>query len=194
MVRRVGSLVGPCLDTATRHHSHAVSAGIALSGRKDAGVRPGVGRSPSRPGRHRDPSSHDRQRVLLPLQRLRQGSGHRREAPADPGLPTPDQREGGTVQPHSERRVAHAEVYLSDDARAATYDAWLHFYNHHRPHTGIGGLVPAARVHNVTENYTSVARRMRHAACGMRHAACGMRHAACGKLRRLRGQEGLACA
>ncbi|MBZ5741377.1 IS481 family transposase, partial [Nocardioides mangrovi] len=48
---------------------------------------------------------------------------------------------------------AYAETYLSDEARAATYAAWLHFYNHHRPHTGIGGLTPADRVHNVTGNY-----------------------------------------
>ncbi|MBD5381179.1 integrase core domain-containing protein, partial [Clavibacter sp.] len=38
--------------------------------------------------------------------------------------------------------------------RAATYDAWLHHYNHHRPHTGIGGLTPAERVHNLTGNYS----------------------------------------
>ena len=49
---------------------------------------------------------------------------------------------------------AYAKVYLSDDARAATYADWLHSYNHHRPHTGIDGLVPAARVHNVTGNYS----------------------------------------
>ena len=49
---------------------------------------------------------------------------------------------------------AYAEVYLSDAARAATYADWLHFYNHHRPHTGIGGQVPADRVHNVTGNYS----------------------------------------
>lgn len=48
---------------------------------------------------------------------------------------------------------AYAQLYTSDDARAATYSAWLHSYNHHRPHTGIGGQVPAARVHNVTWNY-----------------------------------------
>jgi transposase InsO family protein len=48
---------------------------------------------------------------------------------------------------------AYAEVYLSDKARASTYDDWLHFYNHHRPHAGIDGLAPAARVHNVTGNY-----------------------------------------
>jgi transposase InsO family protein len=49
---------------------------------------------------------------------------------------------------------AYAEVYLSDEHRSATYADWLHSYNHHRPHTGIGGLVPADRVHNVTGNYT----------------------------------------
>jgi transposase InsO family protein len=49
---------------------------------------------------------------------------------------------------------AYAEVYLSDEARSDTYADWLHSYNHHRPHTGIGGLVPADRVHNVTGNYS----------------------------------------
>jgi transposase InsO family protein len=41
---------------------------------------------------------------------------------------------------------AYAQPYESDEARAATYTDWLHFYNHHRPHTGIGGLTPADRV------------------------------------------------
>jgi len=45
---------------------------------------------------------------------------------------------------------AYAATYLSDDARAATYPEWLHHYNHHRPHSGIGGQTPAARVHNLT--------------------------------------------
>ncbi|SFI63501.1 Integrase core domain-containing protein, partial [Microbacterium saccharophilum] len=31
---------------------------------------------------------------------------------------------------------------------------WLHHYNHHRPHTGIGGKTPSARVHNLTGNYS----------------------------------------
>ncbi|TXL56539.1 integrase core domain-containing protein, partial [Aeromicrobium terrae] len=43
---------------------------------------------------------------------------------------------------------------LSDEARAATYGAWIHHYNHHRPHTAIDGLVPAARVHNLTGKYS----------------------------------------
>ncbi|TQO19925.1 transposase IS481 family protein [Rhodoglobus vestalii] len=49
---------------------------------------------------------------------------------------------------------AYAHTYLSDEARAATYPAWLHSYNHHRPHTGIGGQTPSDRVHNLTGNYT----------------------------------------
>ncbi|HEX7740393.1 MAG TPA: IS481 family transposase [Marmoricola sp.] len=49
---------------------------------------------------------------------------------------------------------AYAKPYLSDEARAADYDTWLHFYNHHRPHTGIGGSTPASRVHNLPRNYT----------------------------------------
>ena len=49
---------------------------------------------------------------------------------------------------------AYAAIYLTDEARAATYHQWLHFYNHHRPHTGIGGQVPADRVHNLTGNYS----------------------------------------
>jgi transposase InsO family protein len=49
---------------------------------------------------------------------------------------------------------AYAETYLSDEARAATYPAWLHHYNHHRPHTGIGGKSPIERVHNVPRNYS----------------------------------------
>ncbi|MEZ3161879.1 integrase core domain-containing protein, partial [Microbacterium sp. BWT-B31] len=36
-----------------------------------------------------------------------------------------------------------------DQQRAASYPAWLHHYNHHRPHTGIGGQAPIDRVHNV---------------------------------------------
>jgi transposase InsO family protein len=49
---------------------------------------------------------------------------------------------------------AYAATYDSDEARASTYQAWLHHYNHHRPHTGIGGQTPAQRVHNLTGNYS----------------------------------------
>jgi transposase InsO family protein len=49
---------------------------------------------------------------------------------------------------------AYAKTYDSDEARAADYGAWLHHYNHHRPHTGIGGQTPSDRVHNLTGNYS----------------------------------------
>ena len=48
---------------------------------------------------------------------------------------------------------AYAKTYESEEARAADYQAWVHHYNHHRPHTGIGGQTPSERVHNLTTNY-----------------------------------------
>lgn len=45
---------------------------------------------------------------------------------------------------------AYARHYDSDHARADTYQDWIHSYNHHRPHTGIGGKSPIDRVHNVS--------------------------------------------
>jgi transposase InsO family protein len=46
---------------------------------------------------------------------------------------------------------AYAQTYLTDEARASTYQAWVHHYNYHRPHTGIGGKSPIERlsVHNL---------------------------------------------
>lgn len=49
---------------------------------------------------------------------------------------------------------AYAKTYTSEDDRAAAYEAWVHHYNHHRPHTGIGGNTPSTRVHNLTGKYT----------------------------------------
>ena len=37
------------------------------------------------------------------------------------------------------------------------YETWLHHYNHHRPHTGIDGQIPSARVHNLTGKYSVAA-------------------------------------
>ena len=49
---------------------------------------------------------------------------------------------------------AYAKPYASEAERTAAYETWLHHYNHHRSHTGIGGAVPSARVHNVTGKYS----------------------------------------
>ena len=49
---------------------------------------------------------------------------------------------------------AYAKPYTSENERAGTYRAWLHHYNHHRTHTGIGGKTPISRVHNLRGNYS----------------------------------------
>lgn len=49
---------------------------------------------------------------------------------------------------------AYASADDSEESHATTYQDWLHHYNHHRPHTGISGDVPSARVHNLTGNYS----------------------------------------
>lgn len=49
---------------------------------------------------------------------------------------------------------AYARAYTSEAERAATYQDWLHHYNHHRTHTGIGDQTPISRVHNLRGNYT----------------------------------------
>ncbi|MGB3887416.1 IS481 family transposase [Gordonia sp. (in: high G+C Gram-positive bacteria)] len=49
---------------------------------------------------------------------------------------------------------AYAARYQNEHERELAYTAWLHHYNHHRPHTGIGGLTPAQRFHNVTKKYS----------------------------------------
>lgn len=49
---------------------------------------------------------------------------------------------------------AYARPYTSETERAATYDSWLHHYNYHRTHTGVGGKTPISRVHNLSGNYT----------------------------------------
>lgn len=49
---------------------------------------------------------------------------------------------------------AYARAYISDEARAAVYQDWIHHYNHHRPHSGIKGQRPIDRVHNVSGSYS----------------------------------------
>ncbi len=49
---------------------------------------------------------------------------------------------------------AYAKPYASESERETAYTAWLHHYNHHRPHTGIDGQTPSQRVHNVTGKYS----------------------------------------
>jgi integrase-like protein len=44
---------------------------------------------------------------------------------------------------------AYQRLFTTESARRAALPAWLHRYNHHRPHTALGGLPPITRCTNV---------------------------------------------
>lgn len=53
------------------------------------------------------------------------------------------------------REWAYVRLYQSTEERHAALAKWLHYYNHHRPHTALGGRVPvSASVNNVCGNHT----------------------------------------
>jgi transposase InsO family protein len=47
---------------------------------------------------------------------------------------------------------AHRRIYRHSTERQAALGGWLHFYNRHRPHSGIGGLTPYTRLTALREN------------------------------------------
>jgi transposase InsO family protein len=49
---------------------------------------------------------------------------------------------------------AFRRQYLSESARRKALPAWLHDYNHHRPHTAIGNQPPVSRLTNLSEQYS----------------------------------------
>jgi transposase InsO family protein len=52
------------------------------------------------------------------------------------------------------REWALGQVYRSSDHRAQALSHWLEHYNHHRPHSSLGGLPPISRVHNLQRQDT----------------------------------------
>jgi transposase InsO family protein len=44
---------------------------------------------------------------------------------------------------------AYKKLYSSEDVRRAALAGWLHQYNHHRPHSALGGLPPITRLTNL---------------------------------------------
>jgi transposase InsO family protein len=48
---------------------------------------------------------------------------------------------------------AFARMFLSESARRKALPAWLHEYNHHRPHTAIGNRPPITRLTNLSGQY-----------------------------------------
>lgn len=49
---------------------------------------------------------------------------------------------------------AYARFYDSETARRAALPAWLHFYNHHRAHSAIGGRPPVTRLNNLPGHHS----------------------------------------
>jgi transposase InsO family protein len=49
---------------------------------------------------------------------------------------------------------AYRRLYVSEAARRAAFEPWLHWYNHHRPHTALGGHPPITRCTNLPEHYS----------------------------------------
>jgi transposase len=49
---------------------------------------------------------------------------------------------------------AFRRMYSTETARRKALPGWLHEYNHHRPHTAIGGHPPISRLTNVSGQYT----------------------------------------
>jgi len=48
---------------------------------------------------------------------------------------------------------AYARFYRSEAERRSTLPNWIHFYNHHRTHSAIGGT-PASRLNNLPEHHS----------------------------------------
>ena len=49
---------------------------------------------------------------------------------------------------------AYARLYASESARRNALGAWIHHYNHHRPHTATGNRPPISRLTNLCGQYT----------------------------------------
>ena len=49
---------------------------------------------------------------------------------------------------------AFKKFYSSESARLAALPAWVHEYNHHRPHSAIGKCSPISRLDNLAGHHT----------------------------------------
>ena len=53
-----------------------------------------------------------------------------------------------------EQEWAYARAYASNQARLADLPAWLHYYNHHRPHRALGERSPMQLLNNVPGSHS----------------------------------------
>jgi transposase InsO family protein len=66
----------------------------------------------------------------------------------------PTGRQNGFIQTLL-REWAFARLYRTNEERQEALAKWVHYYNHHRSHTALGGRVPAAlSVNNVCGNHS----------------------------------------
>jgi transposase InsO family protein len=49
---------------------------------------------------------------------------------------------------------AYRRLYRSENARRAALAGWLHQYNHHRPHSALGGQPPISRLDNLAGHHS----------------------------------------
>jgi transposase InsO family protein len=78
------------------------------------------------------------------------GVAHRRTRPYRPQTNGKVERFNRTLL----AEWAYCKPYRSESARRAALPTWLHIYNHHRPHTALGGQPPASRVTNLSGQNT----------------------------------------
>ena len=99
------------------------------------------------PRRHRHPR-HDRQRLLLSIQGLRQRpAGSSASSTSAPG-PTRRKTNGKAERfiQTALREWAYAHAYDTSDHRADELPIWLHQYNWHRPHGSLKSKPPISRL------------------------------------------------
>ena len=107
-------------------------------------------REPRRPDR----AGHDRQRFRLHQEPRVPGDPRRaRRPPRDhPALLAAHQRQGRALHPDRAANGSMASPTPAPPSAATDMPAWLHWYNHHRPHAGIHALTPAAKLNNLLGN------------------------------------------
>ena len=49
---------------------------------------------------------------------------------------------------------AFRRLYTGESQRRKALPGWIHEYNHHRPHTAIGGHPPITRLTNLSGHYS----------------------------------------